>query len=328
MNSRYLENLSDLDLSILARGSGLLDPHGAADRFRSDPTLVHQALNQPGILQAVFPNGAFAADSFTTESPRPFTGPQQPASVDIDGLRVEPSSFLYFSLVINSAANDMVSDSLRTDLIGDRRFRKFPTADEAAEPQAIAVDHDLRHSIVELLDSFTVARSTRSWNALLPDDAIRPVDERKPLDLIRLLDHVEGGARVGIYRRLGDLSLFLTAFGDAADRGLSSGSRFGADGVHEIVAALPPVLHRKPVRNELHDLLAPMPLRQLHHELGPIWYRMAAHELGQPAIARNLVSLADFFDDAHAFIRRLIDRGRLAQMPSPFVTDTDPRAFR
>lgn len=322
MMSGYLENLSDLDLLILAEGSGLVDTHRAAARFRSDTALVLHALNQPGILKSTF---------------RGHASPGTAATVDIDGLRVEPSSFLWFSLVVNDRANSLVTDSLRADVIGDRMFRRFPTADSSPEPAAVAVDHSLRLFLVELLDSFTVSRSTRSWNAFLPPNATRPIDERSVLDLVGLLSVVDEETKVGVYRRLGDLALFQSALGFSSPRDTRSGAGrshplaidvFGADGIAHIAAALPSPLQREHLRGELFEVLSNMTEQQLHVELGPIWYRTAVHQMHHPLMGRTLISIADCFDDARAFLQRLEGVSPAVAMPSPFVMDTNPQAFR
>lgn len=181
VGARYLEHLSDGDVEFLA---GVLDhsSHAVAD-LRSRPAAVEALLSHPGAFHAVF------ADRGGDE---PF-------------LRASP--FLVFALAVHRCAAELREATFVAEWLGPRRR---VAVFDVEELRTFLRDPGRRLFLVELLASYTHVRSgsvmvhtERGWRR-------HRFSELDPLRLASLLEVVPEAERVGVYRRLGDVALFLT----------------------------------------------------------------------------------------------------------------------
>src|SRR5271165_642726 len=152
--------------------------------------------------------------------------------------------------------------------------------------------------LAELLASFTRVASGRYRVRVGGRTRTRRFSELDPVRLAGLLDAVPQAERPGIYRRLGDATLFLTGvFPDYA-----------------ITRALGPLdagrlLRAARLPSAQQERLASTPAMELWEYLGARWYR-AARDLAPAATARVLVAgdVADRFQQARRVLNHLADR--------------------
>jgi hypothetical protein len=175
----YLEHLSDADLALLgSTAEGL-----PAERVRADPALVERLLDDRRTFQAVF--GA--------------PGRAEPL------LRASP--FLVFALAIQRGAEDLRKAAFVGEWAGPRQ--RLPVFDAASLRDFLAAPArrlflaELLASYVHVASGSVLVQTRRGWRR-------QRFSELDPVRLAALLDVVPADERVGIYRRLGDLALFLT----------------------------------------------------------------------------------------------------------------------
>src|SRR5690606_24818469 len=87
--------------------------------------------------------------------------------------------------------------------------RRLPVFDVASLREFLD-DHMRRYFLVELLASYTHVASGVSWARTSRGWRKRKFSELDPVRLAELLTVVEPPERAGVFRRLGDLALFLT----------------------------------------------------------------------------------------------------------------------
>jgi hypothetical protein len=185
----YLEHLSDADLALLAsvarRSSG--DPARSdpalLDRMRSDPALVERLLGDPRTFEAVFGDSG-KADALLRASP-----------------------FLVFALAVQRGVEDLREAAFVGEWAGPRQ--RLPVFDAASLRDFVSA-RSRRLFLAELLASYVhvasgsvMVQTRRGWRR-------QRFSELDPVRLAALLDVVPEAERAGIYRRLGDLALFLT----------------------------------------------------------------------------------------------------------------------
>lgn len=175
---RYLDHLTEQDLTGLARAIGA----PGADAMRQHPDRVAQALADPRVFRHIF---------------------GEPRTAWLE--RVSP--FLAFAVIVHRVAQELEEATAVQEWVGPRqRLWVFDV-----EPlQQFLRDAALRLFLTELLSSYTHVhsgsvrvRDRRGWRRV-------PVSELDPLHLVQLLDLVVEAERIWVYRRLGDLALFLT----------------------------------------------------------------------------------------------------------------------
>ena len=183
--SGYLEHLTPADLRLLASVAGV-DP----DALRARPARLLDVLGSPAAEAAVL----------------------GPALDDEPFLRA--SSFLTFAVAVHRSATWLEGVTSTLEWVGPRQ--RLPVFDVAPLRELLA-DPLTRYFFVELLASYTHVASGVTWERTARGWRRRRFSE---LDLVRLaglLETVEPAERVGVYRRLGDLALFLSGvFPDAA----------------------------------------------------------------------------------------------------------------
>lgn len=165
----YRQHLSDADRRLLTEAAGPGVP-------------VSVALGSPVLEAAVF-------------------GPGERAVVSVG-----VSPFLAFATAVHRTAY-----SLETAKYVEERWAprmRIPVFDVAALRELLA-DPVRRYFLVELLASYTRVSSGVTWTRTSRGWRRRRFSELDPTRLAELLEVVDASERSGVYRRLGDLALFL-----------------------------------------------------------------------------------------------------------------------
>ena len=193
----YLEQLSDSDLELLASAAE------AGDDVRRDPTRLEALIDNPVTFRQLF--------SVPGRDPL---------------LRGTP--FLIFAVLIHRVVRDLGQASFVEEWVRPRQ--RVPVFDTASLKD-FGADPMRRFFLVQLLASYTnvasgsmLVKTRRGWRR-------RRFSELDPMRLIELAELVPEPERPSVYRRLGDLSLFLTGiFPDyAAERLVAERERRGLE---------------------------------------------------------------------------------------------------
>ena len=279
--SRYLEHLSDADLGLLAGLRPGQGPHAVAD-LHANPASVEGLLSDPAAFDAVF------------------------AGQDRDEPFLQASPFLVSALAVHRCSAELRQAAFVPEWLGPRqRVAVF----DVAELRSFLDDPSRRLFLAELLASYThvtsgsvLVQTRRGWRR-------RRFSELDPLRLASLLDVVPDAERVGVYRRLGDLVLFLTgvfpdhtatrALGPVAEARLLRTAGLG--GAEE--AATADRLHAEPNAISLSGTVG------LLEALGRRWYRLAATTAPLPTAAVSVVDqVAGRFDHARRILNLVTER--------------------
>lgn len=172
----YLEQLADADLAVLATAS---DPDAATDR---DPRRIEALIDSPALFRRLF----------STPGRDPL---------------LQGSPFLLFAVLVHRAIRDLGQASFVEEWVGPRQ--RVPVFDVSGL-RDFGADPMRRFFLAELLASYThvasgsfLVQTRRGWRR-------RHFSELDPVRLIELAELLPGAERAPVYRRLGDLSLFLT----------------------------------------------------------------------------------------------------------------------
>jgi len=217
-------------------------------------------------------------------------GPEDPA-----GRAALASPFLIFAVAVHRAAAELESMGHVQERSGPRG--RVPLFD-APDLRDFLDSPARRLFLAELLGSFTRAAGGQYRATVRGRPRARRFSE---LDLARLaatLDTVPEADRPGVYRRLGDVALFLTGvFPDYA-----------------VAHALGPVsaarlLRAAQVSPRQHEQLTAAPAIDLFEYLGARWYRVA-WSLAPARTARLAVvaEVADRFRQARRVLNHIADR--------------------
>ena len=264
----YAGHLTDADLGLLASLSG--DP-AAAPSLRGDPEALLRLLEHPGLFRAV----------------------SGPGDMPTGGAAASP--FLVFTAFVQRAAAELASMDHVPERTGPRQ--RVPLFDAPALRDFLAAP-GRRLFLAELLASFTRVASGRYRTRAGGRTRTRRFSELDPVRLAGLLDAVPQAERPGVYRRLGDVTLFLTGvFPDYA----TSYAVGPVDAARLLRAAALPASQR--------ERLASTPAIELWEHLGARWYR-AARDLAPAATARITVvgEVADRFQQARRVLNHVTDR--------------------
>jgi hypothetical protein len=197
VGSLYLEQLSDSDLGLLASATS------TRDDVRRDPARLEALIDSPATF----------AQLFAVPGRDPL-------------LRGTP--FLIFAVLIHRVVRDLGQASFVEEWVGPRQ--RVPVFDTAGLKD-FGADPLRRFFLVQLLASYTsvasgsmLVKTSRGWRR-------RRFSELDPMRLIELAELVPEVERASVYRRLGDLSLFLTGiFPDyAAERLVAERERRGLE---------------------------------------------------------------------------------------------------
>jgi hypothetical protein len=260
----YLDHLSDADLAFMAEAA---QPGAAPAELRGRPEEVSALLAEPAVFEALF----------HPESER---------------LLLRPSPFLAFACVVERAARDLRTTASVAEPVG--AGRRVPVFDVHELREFVAAPR-LRLFLAELLTSYTHVASGAVWVRQRRRWRRRRFSELDLAALARLLDLVPPAERPGIYRRLGDLALFLSGvFPDYCNRPLTSG------------AATERLLREAGVAEPADGMLGALPLLE---RLGESCYREAsATAAPRTAALEVLDDVADRFSRARRVLNFITDR--------------------
>jgi hypothetical protein len=197
VGSLYFEQLSDSDLRLLASATD------ARDDVRRDPARLEALIDSPATFRELF-------------------------SVPGRDPLVRATPFLIFAVLIHRVVRDLGQASFVEEWVGPRQ--RVPVFDTAGLKD-FGADPLRRFFLVQLLASYTnvasgsmLVKTSRGWRR-------RRFSELDPMRLIELAELVPEPERPSVYRRLGDLSLFLTGiFPDyAAERLVMERERRGLE---------------------------------------------------------------------------------------------------
>jgi hypothetical protein len=276
--SGYLEHLGPADLRLLGSVAGV-----PPEVLRAHPSRLVDVLGTAAAEAAVL----------------------GPALDDEPFLRA--SSFLTFAVAVHRSAVLLEGRTSTLEWVGPGQ--RLPVFD-VASLQGFLADPLRRLFLVELLASFTSVASGSTWERTRRGWRRRRFSELDPVRLASLLEVVGEAERPGVYRRLGDLALFLTGvFPDhTAERGL------GPLDAGRLVRLL-----------AVGDDGAPPPDAErlgavgLLEHLGARWYRCAAATASPPtATARVLPVAGERFRQARRVLNVVAESSIFPLPPSAF----------
>src|SRR5713101_9253779 len=186
VGSEYASHLTDADLRLLA--SVARGPEDAS-WLRGDPGALVGLLGDPRVFEAVFGPG----DNFGEAS---------------GGRAIPVSPFLTFAVAVHRSAAELASVDHVAERSGATRQR-VPLFD-VPDLRDFLGSQARRLFLAELLASFTRVASGRYRVRAGGRMRTRRFSELDPVRLAGLLDAVPQAERPGVYRRLGDVTLFLT----------------------------------------------------------------------------------------------------------------------
>jgi hypothetical protein len=281
VGSDYADQLTDADLQLLATAARASAAAAGADYgaawLRRHPDALPELLDDPRAFTAVF--GYRNAR---------------------DGLIAPASPFLAFAVAVHRAAAELESMDHVPERSGPRQ--RVPLFD-APELRDFLGSPARKLFLAELLGSFTRNASGRYRVGSRGRQRTRRFSDLDPVRLAGLLDSVPDSDRPGVYRRLGDVALFLTGvFPDYAE-----------------AYALGPVSAARLLRfagtpAPQRDRLTAAPAIELLEYLGAQWYR-AAWRLAPVRTGRLAVvaEVADRFRQARRVLNHIADRRLFAQ---------------
>ena len=289
VGSEYAAHLTDNDLTLLVSAAGAPAPGGPpgavpvlpadadAGWLRRDPAALPDLLGDPRVFDAVFRWAEAGAP------PRP-------------GQAVPVSPFLTFAVAVHRSATELASMGHVTERTGPRQ--RIPLFDAPALREFLG-SPARKLFLAELLASFTrVASGRYRVRGGSGRPRTRRFSELDPVRLAGLLDGVPDAERPGVYRRLGDVSLFLA--GVFPDYATLYG--VGPAGVARLLRAA-----QVPAAEQ--ERLATVPAIELLEQLGARWYR-AACGLAPVRTARLdvVADVAGRFQQARRVLNHIADR--------------------
>jgi hypothetical protein len=273
VGDEYASHLTDADLRVLATAA-----HAGPDTswLRGDPEALARLLGDPRVFEAVFGS----ADDLAQGTVR------QPTPV---------SPFLTFAVAVHRSAAELASVDHVAERAGMRQ--RVPLFD-APELRDFLGSPARRLFLAELLASFTRVASGRYRVSSGGRTRTRRFSELDPVRLAGLLDGVPDADRPGVYRRLGDVSLFLAGvFPDYA-----AAYAFGP-----VSAAA--LLRAAQVPAAAHERLAEAPAIELLEYMGARWYKAACHLAPLRTARLDVVSeVADRFRQARRVLNHVADQ--------------------
>ena len=264
----YLEHLTDRDLRLLATSAGMRAE--AAGQLRSRPSVVLELMDRPELCELVY-------------------GADQPAG--LAGI----SPFLAFQVAIGAAGRELASVRFVTERTAPRE--RVPVFD-APKLREFLAEPQRRLFLAELLTSFVRVASGGYWTRTDRGWQRQRYSELDPVRLAQLAAETPRAYRPGVYRRLGDVSLFLAGvFPDYAQR-----HAFGPLDAARLLRATG-------LSPDDENGLATAPPIELLEQLGQRWYRRASALA--PVSTRQLAvvaQVADRFRDARRVLNHISDR--------------------
>jgi hypothetical protein len=189
----YLDHLTDADLALLGEVTG----GASAAELRARPDRMLASLSDPRAFAALF-----------TAAPG---SPQ---------LMVRASPFLAFACLVERATHELGTARSVAEPVGGRRW--VPVFD-VHELREFVAPPARRLFLAELLASYTRVASGAVWVRGRRRWRRRRFSELDVGQLAGMLDVVAPAERPGVFRRLGDLALFLTGvFPDSCEQRLAA----------------------------------------------------------------------------------------------------------
>jgi hypothetical protein len=268
--SLWFENFSDTDRALLTRVGSLVGL--GLDDMQRDPAALALVLAHQATYDAVFE--AQQGEMFAVTSP-----------------------FFVFSVVVHRGWSDLQGAMSVDEWVGVRQ--RLPVLGGADLRDFLASDVR-RLFLVELLASYTRVASGTAWTRTARGWRRLRFSELDPVRLASLLEAVPDAERAGVYRRLGDLALFLTGvFPDhTAQHGFAP-------------VAVARLLRLSGLRPDvtLGTTTAPGAVGLLE-QLGERWYRLAARSVRGPLVgtAAVVAEVAERFAAARRTLNVLTDR--------------------
>ena len=290
VTAAYLDHLTDRDLALLAaplsdggrrEGTSARGLRGALLSRRGG---IEDLLLQRELLEAVFTRDGG------------------------DPLLFGVSPFLVFAIAVHQAVRELRSATYVSDW--GRTGRGTPVFDVARLREFAAAPWS-RFFLAELLASYTRVASGSVVVATARGLRRQRFSELDPVRMASLLEVVPEPERPGVFRRLGDLALFLTGvFPDyVARRGFgpleeSRLLRAGIAPKAPLHGPSPPLRHDEAGHTRGEGAVA------LLEELGRRWYHATWQLLPSPAPANTVAlrDLADHFDDARRVLGVVTER--------------------
>lgn len=181
----YVEHLSDRDLALIARATGGQRSVAAMRlRLHEDPAEVEELLADQALFETIFGPG--------------------PDSLDVQ-MGITP--FLVFGALVNRVARDLAEAAFVPEWVGSGQ--RLPVFDVDTLRGFIG-DGVRRYFLIEFLASFTKVASGSVWVKTSRGYRRRRFSELDPVSLAEMVDSLPMQQRAGGYRRLGDVSLFLS----------------------------------------------------------------------------------------------------------------------
>jgi hypothetical protein len=282
------------DLALLARIAGLPGPPGdAVARLRADAALVDRLLGSEGVAEAVLGS----ADPLERE---PVLG-------------VSPA--LLFAVAMQRVVDELPTVSHVREWAGPRV--RVPVLG-SAELRELLADRGRRLFLIDVLASFTRVTSGSVWRRTDRGWRRHRYSELDLMSLAGALDGVPEEARPQLYRRLGDLCLFLT----------------GVFPDHTAARLFRPIdlqrLGRAAAVDPRHDALAEaLELRGgvgLVEQLGARWYGLAGRSMPPVSVGTHLLrAMTERFTTARRALNLLTDRYIFPLRQDLFPTASPPR---
>jgi hypothetical protein len=262
-----LEHLTDEDLRVLATSVGMDTEQ--AGQLRWHPATVLDLFDRPELFERVYT--------------------QDPAGL------VSVSPFFAFLVAVEQAAREIAVARFVAERSAPRQL--VPVFD-APRLRDFLADPMRRLFLAELLTSFVRVASGRYWTRTARGWRSQRYSELDPLRLAQFAEQAPRAYRPGVYRRLGDVSLFLTGvFPDYVQ--LYAFGPFDAARLLRAAGLSP---------DDESGLVTAPPIQLLEH-LGQRWYRQAAELAPVATTQLALVSqVADRFRDARRVLNHIADR--------------------
>ena len=254
----YLQHLTEADRGLIAGVSRPGSP-------------LSTALGDPALEEAVFGPGT------------------------ADAIRAAMSPFLCFAVAVHGTRAYLETTTYVEERWAPRR--RIPVFDVGPLRDLLA-DPGRRLFLAELLGSYTHVASGATWQRTRRGWRRRRFSELDPVRLAELLEAVRPEERAGIYRRLGDLALFLTGvFPD----------HHAAPATGQLAANR--LLRISGLRPDDDAVLGP----ELLGQLGPRWYAMAArsaatHGAAMTAGLAVAAEMGERFGEARRVLNVVSDR--------------------
>lgn len=263
----FVERLTEHDLEVLAAVDDVPSGDEMRDRLLRDPGSIEGMLADPRLYELIF------------ESP-------------MTGMIAGLTPLLAFAVLVHRTMRDLGSVSYVPEWVG--AGERLPVFD-VESLRAFIDDITRRYMMSEFLSSFTRVASGSIWVRTDRGFRRRRYSELDPVGLAEMVEGLPPSRRAPGYRRLGDVSLFLTGvFPDHTARHPMSVmhqarlARYAGVGAEDAVG---------------------VEYVQFLEKVGSIWYDRAANEESVPSeVHQSLQDMAANFSQARRFLNYLADR--------------------